>query len=217
MSDYISSRTVLTVAIGWRFGKREDFAQLRAAAVRFLRSGATFEGQCRGRHYGAGTCNHDQTTAHPYPITPSEAEVEKVTEHRDNYSMGAGNYLSTFGSARGGTGWVFRSDDDRHIDADALPEITTASVGRAMSETDGALLADATTTFHTTADLTQTTATVTPSTMRAGYVEIRFGAKPDETTRAELKRSGFRWALRTACWYGPADRLPERYRPSAAA
>lgn len=131
--------------------------------------------------------------------------------------MGAGNYLSTFGWSKGGTGWIIRSNslsDD--IDADALPEITTASVARERSASDVALAIDATTTFHTTADLTQTTATVTPSTMRAGYVEIRFASKPDETTRAELKRSGFRWALRTACWYGPEARLPERYRAQAA-
>ena len=62
-------------------------------------------------------------------------------------------------------------------------------------------------------------ATVRPSTVRAGYVEVVHGSKPAEEIRAELKGAGFRWALRSRCWYGPTDRLPARYRtatPDAA-
>lgn len=78
-SDYVDSRTALTVAIGWRFGKREDFKQLRAAAETFLNSGRTFEAQCVGRHYGSGTCNHNQNAAHAYTITAEPAAIAKLT------------------------------------------------------------------------------------------------------------------------------------------
>jgi hypothetical protein len=71
-SDYFSNRTVRTVAIGWRTGKREDFKQLRKAAAAFL----------------------------------PETEWE---ERRDNYSLGAGNYLSDHGWDGAGSGWVVKS------------------------------------------------------------------------------------------------------------
>lgn len=43
---------------------------------------------------------------------------------------------------------------------------------------------------------------------REGIVEVRFPEKPDDETRAELKRCGFRWTRRSACWYGPRVALP---------
>jgi hypothetical protein len=46
---------------------------------------------------------------------------------------------------------------------------------------------------------------------KPGYVEVRFTAKPDEQTRAELKAAGFRWAKFSGCWYGLGASLPERY------
>jgi hypothetical protein len=52
--------------------------------------------------------------------------------------------------------------------------------------------------------------TLRPGT-REGFVEVRFERKPPEEIRSELKRSGFRWAKRSQCWYGPSPRLPERY------
>ncbi len=43
---------------------------------------------------------------------------------------------------------------------------------------------------------------------RPGVVELVFRAKPPDTTRMALKRSGFRWAPSNGCWYGPADNVP---------
>jgi len=57
-------------------------------------------------------------------------------------------------------------------------------------------------------------ATVRPSTVRAGYVEIVHPAKPEQPIREELKAAGFRWAIRSRCWYGPAEALPSRYAPA---
>ena len=38
-----------------------------------------------------------------------ETKDTEFTEHRDNYSMGAGNYLSDHGGAHSGSGWVIKS------------------------------------------------------------------------------------------------------------
>ncbi len=48
---------------------------------------------------------------------------------------------------------------------------------------------------------------------RPGFVELRFAVKPPAEIRAELKAAGFRWARRSACWYGPGARLPGRWAP----
>ena len=65
MTDYYASRTVRRVVIGYRLSKREDFRHLRRAAGEFEHT----------RHLGPD----------------AGAEIE----HRDNYSMGAGNWLGT--------------------------------------------------------------------------------------------------------------------------
>ena len=59
------------------------------------------------------------------------------------------------------------------------------------------------------------TAALSPGT-RPGYVELRFPAKPDGATRAELKAAGFRWAPSASAWYGKASNLPTRYRTEDA-
>lgn len=58
---------------------------------------------------------------------------------------------------------------------------------------------------------------VRPSTVRADYVEVLFAAKPEAVTRDTLKRCGFRWSGRSACWYGPAARLPAAFAGEPAA
>lgn len=77
MSDYFATETSRVVAIGWRTGRKEDFRQLRRAAAGFAET----------RDLG--------------PDAPDSIE------HRDNYSMGAGNYLKAAG--RYSTGWAVRS------------------------------------------------------------------------------------------------------------
>lgn len=79
MTDYFATSIKRCVAIGWRTGRREDFRQLRRAAASF------------------------PDTAHLGPDAPADVE------HRDNYSMGAGNYLKA--SGRYSTGWRVVSRD----------------------------------------------------------------------------------------------------------
>lgn len=47
------------------------------------------------------------------------------------------------------------------------------------------------------------------SAIKPDYVEILFEAKPVDNVREELKRAGFRWAIRNKCWYGPKACLPK--------
>jgi hypothetical protein len=160
MSDYFANRTVRVVAIGWRYGRREDFAQLRAAAASF-----------------APTADLDADGA----------------EHRDNWSMGKGNYLGTGNS---GSGWTVRSwaldHSPQAVVEDALPAAPAPFEG------------------------TEAPAGVTISAgRRPGIVEVRFSAKPAEEVRAALKGAGFRWARSNGCWYGPEGKLPPALRPEA--
>jgi len=91
-TDYFNSRTARTVAIGWRFSSREDFRALRAAAAGFPETA----------HMAS-----EETLA-----AWQQAEGWRIRddlEHRDNHSMGAGNYLSDHGWAGSGTGWLVKS------------------------------------------------------------------------------------------------------------
>ena len=77
MTDYFSHTTTRRVVIGWRTGQREDFRQLRRAAAGF------------------------GETAHLGP------DADDSVEHRENYSMGGGNYLK--GGSRHCSGWAVKS------------------------------------------------------------------------------------------------------------
>lgn len=152
MTDYFANESLRRVAIGYRFGKREDFAQLRRAAAAF------------------------EPTSHLGPGQQSDIE------HRDNYSMGAGNYLSDHGAANWGSGWVVKSyplAGNANLTEVAIPERPSApaQVGT------GVVMRPS-------------------STGRAGFVELAFDDKPSPETIGELKAHGFRWARGNRCWYG---------------
>lgn len=122
-------------------------------------------------------------------------------EHRDNHSMGAGNYLSDHGSANWGGGWVVRSREFPckwvHLTEDAIPDQPAAGgngfydqrgnwipQGQAPAASGGAV-------------------TVRPSSIgREGVVEVIFAEKPSPEVRDGLKAHGFRWARSNGCWYG---------------
>lgn len=98
MSDYSSNTAVRTVAIGFGTNKREDFKLLHRAAASFPETA----------HLGsqeALTSYLKERDNRSY----SDYIAENAGEHRDNYSMGAGNYLSDHGWDGGGSGWVIKS------------------------------------------------------------------------------------------------------------
>jgi hypothetical protein len=76
-SDYSGNKAVRRVAIGVRFGAREDFAQIKTAAERFLTS------------------------------IGEAGLISQLESHRDNYSRGTGNYISDHGWDGAGSGWRF--------------------------------------------------------------------------------------------------------------
>jgi hypothetical protein len=132
--------------------------------------------------------------------------AEGMTEHRDNHSMGAGNYLSDHGWAGSGTGWLIKSralpSRYLHLTEDAIPEppcycgtevyahepYCTGAPQAPASASDGAV-------------------TVSPSSLgKPGVIELRFAEKPAEDVREALKfRARFRWYRPAGCWYGRQD------------
>jgi hypothetical protein len=153
-SDYHGHKTVRRVAIGWRSGAREDFRQLRAAAVAF---GLAYD--------------------------------DDKYEHRDNYSMGEGNWL---GEYRHG-GWVVRSLDLKYsayrddVFEDRIPEHSSETLStEAPAGIDGI--------------------TVNENDAKDG-VEIRFPEKPSADLLTLLKARGWRWSRFSSCWY--QKRTPE--------
>jgi hypothetical protein len=116
----------------------------------------------------------------------SETAGREFTEHRDNHSMGAGNYLSDHGWAGAGTGWLIKSASfpcrQVNLTEDAIPD--TPAAPPAAGSGAGASV------------------TVSPSSPgREGVVEIRFAGKPAADVLAALKAHGFRWARGNRCWY----------------
>lgn len=130
MTDYWGTKTLRTVAIGFRSSSREDFRALRAAAAQFPET--------------AHMASEETLKAW------QEAKGRRASgelEHRDNYSMGAGNYLSDHGGAHSGTGWIIKSrtlpaqyldlTEDGIPDAPAVPDTPAArpvgtSAGRSI-------------------------------------------------------------------------------------
>lgn len=178
-TDYFSNKTVRSVAIGFRTGKREDFRQLHAAAARF------------------------PETAHladeiAFSLWLGEDGPEYLrrdgTEHRDNYSMGKGNYLSDHGWDGAGSGWVVKSytlpATWARLTEDAVPEQPEPPRGNGFFDQHGTWVPQA------------APGEVTVSEGRNGNTEVRFPEAPAAEVRKGLKDHGFRWNGRDMCWYG---------------
>ena len=157
MTDYFSSHTDQWAVIGFIFSAREDFAAMRAAAGSF------------------------EPTKDLGPDAPASVE------HRDNYSMGAGNYLKTGGT--NSNGWRVRSHrlpvHDSLINREILFAYTPPV--RPVSETPAA-------------GNNPDAVTVSRNVEKDG-IEIRFPGKPSESIRAGLKARNWRWSRFSSCWY----------------
>ena len=130
----------------------------------------------------------------------SETAAVEFSEHRDNYSMGAGNYLSDHGWAGSGSGWLIKSASLPckwvNLSEDAIPH-ATARPSSAPVSGDGNVK-------------------VSPSSLgREGVVEIRFSDRPADDVLVGLKAHGFRWARGNRCWYGSDTAYAETLATSA--
>lgn len=152
-TDYFNHTTSRRVAIGWRKSKRENFATLRKVAATFPETAHLGPGcdvwyasakEEDGRHIWLGENGHSScggraeftTEAEALAFIESHAETFRIwrltepeacresVEHRENYSMGNGNYLKA-GSTHD-TGWRVRSVLVEHIGGyayeDCLPD-----------------------------------------------------------------------------------------------
>jgi len=145
MTDYFNATTDRRVVIGFRTGKREDFKQLRAAAAGFEETKHLGPGCERwtiraidkgdGMHHvpydlqraeyatEAEALDAIEQSEGTAGLDQYEARSESI-EHRENYSMGAGNYLKS--GHRYSTGWAVRSralSTSTHYDhEDGVPE-----------------------------------------------------------------------------------------------
>jgi len=168
MTDYHGSSRTRTVAIGWRYSQKEDFRRLREVAATFPETA----------HLGPG--------------------ADKRIEHRENYSMGAGNYLKD--GYRHSNGWKVYSYSVSYLDSlyhdielhlpdkgsDAMPESTGDTTGR-----------------------------VRRNVVKNG-IEIHFDSKPDSETLSTLKSHGWRWARGNRCWYKRYSEAAEQFANSIA-
>ncbi len=169
MTDYCNNVTARRVAIGWRFSSREDFRALRAAAASFPETAHLGSVEALG------------AWAQEHGVDGAGLELE----HRDNYSMGAGNYLSDHGWDGSGSGWVVKSYP---VDGNWW---SVEEIHLPPSSPDAP------------APVAAGGVTVRSSSIgRDGVVEVVFAAKPSEEVRSGLKSHGFRWAKTSGCWYG---------------
>lgn len=247
MTDYFAHSTTRTVAIGWRFSQREDFRRLREAAATFPETAHLGPGrdryqvvlllsaeECASNHYQlghAGDLLRDEEGRQAVFTTEAEAvaaaeaaghphgyriEHESV-EHRDNYSMGSGNYLKA--GFNDSTGWRVRSTPfggralPYHEIEDRLPPAPTTAEPAEEREAGGATVSDSESEARSPSAGVE--ASVSQSEKNPENVEVRFAEKPSAEVRAELKAARFRWSPRFKCWYGRRERLPSRYAATA--
>lgn len=183
MTDYFAHATTRTVAIGWRFSKREDFRRLREVAATF------------------------PETAHLGPDAPEDIE------HRENWSMGSGNYLKD--GHNHSTGWRVRSTPftgralPYAVIEDRLPPAPAKAEPAETREAGGATVSDSESAERSPA--AGVDGIVSQSEKNPANVEVRFEEKPSAEVRAELKAARFRWSPRFRCWYGRRENLPARY------
>lgn len=155
-TDYFSSHTDQYAIIGFAYSEREDFHAMRLAAVSF------------------------PPTAALGPDGPSGVE------HRDNYSMGGGNYLKN--GDKNCTGWRVRSHRMPLHDSLLNREIQFAytpppSSPAALAQSAGV-----------------SGITITHNREKDG-IELRFPDKPSAEIRDQLKSHGWRWSRFGSCWY----------------
>lgn len=150
------------------------------------------------------TAREDFRALHAAAAQFSETAEIEFSEHRENYSMGGGNYLSSGG--RYSTGWIIRSRvfpcTYLQLTEDAIPE--QASGGPGFFDQHGSWVPqDPRPNGIRPPQPDDGPVTVCPSSIgREGVVEVHFAAKPAADVLAGLKSHGFRWAKANRCWYG---------------
>ena len=224
MSDYFAHHTTRHVAIGWRSGTKEDFRQLRRAAATFAETAhlgpdcdvftvrAVYlkdsdDGYKKAGDYTVGDLDREQfstlSAAEQAIATAPDLDPERgykvrqeSIEHRDNYSMGSGNYLKA--GSTNSSGWRVRS---RSLPLSSHDNIEDALPAESQPEQQAADAAPS---------LQGVSGTITFNDDKGG-IEIRFPGKPETAILDRLKANGWRWSRFSSCWYAKRSESAETF------
>jgi hypothetical protein len=128
-------------------------------------------------------------------------------EHRENYSMGGGNYLKD--GHRDSTGWKVSSDSVEYLKGFERVQYFEPKPARpAAKSTDQNKPVDVT--AEAAPPRSASGITVTTNAEKNG-IEIRFPTKPAAAVLADLKAHGWRWSRFSACWYNRDTPTARRY------
>jgi hypothetical protein len=119
-------------------------------------------------------------------------------EHRENYSMGGGNYLKDgHGDA---DGWRVESQTIQYIAADARYQFFQPTGKQTAKAAEPVAVVP----------VSGNGVTITRNTEKGG-LEIRFPSKPTADTLSALKANGWRWSKFSACWWSKASAAAEAF------
>jgi hypothetical protein len=138
------------------------------------------------------------------PETLHLYDAPKDAEHRENYSMGGGNYLAT--QYRHASGWVVKKvsfygvetaeekAEQMRIGEWRLPAAPEKTKRKAPTKAPAIVTETPTTEPDTLAS------DVRINEEKNG-IEVEFSDKPSQSTRDKLKSGGFRWSRKLGYWY----------------
>ena len=142
------------------------------------------------------------------PETLHLYDAPKDAEHRENYSMGGGNYLST--QYRHASGWVIKKVSFYGVET-AEEKAKRLPVGEwRLAETPAKTKRKPASKAPTKAPaINPETPTTEPDTLASEVrlnpekngIEVEFNDKPSQSTRDKLKSGGFRWSRKLGYWY----------------
>lgn len=221
-SDYFAHRTKRQVLIGFRTGGREDFRLLRRAAALFpetrhlgpacaiffavakdTEGSSLYLGEdgrpsmFSGRREFSTQAEAEQWLAavvlNPERFPHGATVQSENIEHRENYSMGSGNYLKAGHS--NSSGWCVKSRQVGALSGAELaslefaPHLLQKEVAAPKSRSQPASKAPI------------SGAAEVRFNEEKGGVEIHFAAKPDASRLDHLRSSPFRWSRFSNCWW----------------
>ena len=126
---------------------------------------------------------------------------EHKLEHRENYSMGAGNYL---GDGKY-SGWIVKSYGLQYgkgnvVETEHLVNLMAAQKTAPSSQTQSRPVQVSGSSVPSARPVANSQVTVSRNEEKNG-VEIRFTTKPAEEVLTVLKKNGFRWSKFSSVWY----------------
>lgn len=174
-------------AMGYRFRKGEYYVHGALHGHTFTTRAAAEKAIAEAEPLG--TCDG----------VPLEYVIGKESiEHRDNYSMGGGNYLGLSKYS----GWIVRSRDLKYAGyRNDVFETEYLEVIMAKPATEPPILEEPLRKWADAVfDFLEANVTISENEEKDG-IEIRFAKKPASDVLDRMKSNGWRWSRFGACWY----------------